>query len=198
VVLKVMTPKVVILTLALNVFAATGAYQESVFAEGRTIPDDVVVPDTTLRTQLRPPGNFHDLVQRLSDRLMHDPPEDSQCKTASELGFAFWWMTDLERQTIDERMLHILVTMLKRDSNDYDRKCIIRIAGTVLGHIGPRARSALPALKAELAELESNEDYQRAKKARATANPMLAEGSLELIFQGAIASIERNTTGHDR
>ena len=187
---KTVMMKVMIMTLLLATLALVSAIQGNLLARERKVQSDDVVPDAALRAQLRPTGDFRDLVQRLSDRLMRDPPEDDQCKTASELGFVFWWMTDRERQSIDDHMLNILIEMLTRDSNDDDKKCVIRTAATVLGHIGPRARSALPALKAELTVLEVDADFQRAKKSRADANPMLAEGSLDFVFQSAIESIE--------
>lgn len=190
---RVATPNVLIVSTALGLLASLGAGIEILRADesAKTRPDGDAVSDTELRARLRPPGEFRDLVQRLAARLMRDPPEENQCEVAYDLGRVFWWMTTLERQSIDDDMLNVLVRMLSRDSADRDRKCIVRISASVLGRIGPRARSALPALKAQLAALEADAEYQRAKKARALANPILAEGSIDFVLRGAIANIER-------
>jgi hypothetical protein len=158
-------------------------------------PAEGVYPsEEQMRNQLRPAGEFVPTVQRLVDQLESGAVEGEQkCNVARRLGHMFWWLTESERQSIDQNMIQGLTDVLRSAADDDEGGCVEVEMARALGLIGPPARAALPDLKARLVAIQAIMDAQDAKNGSASVAPRLfpaPEGRLDYVLARAIAQID--------
>jgi len=185
-----MNPKTITTRIASLLFVGlVGAIALGAQAAEGTYPSE-----EEMRNRLRPAGEFVPTVQRLVDQLESGAVEgEKKCNVARRLGHMFWWLSESERRSIDQKMVQGLTDVLKAAANDDEGGCVEVQVATALGLIGPPARAALPALKARLVAIQAIMDAQDAKNGAASVAPRFfpaPEGRLDYELARAIAQID--------
>jgi hypothetical protein len=130
-------------------------------------------------------GDFEQRLGALVEHLKTEESQDAQCELGSEMGRIAWENRAVLPHLKDETLKQV-VSLTTGPTREGSIKCLTSWAANVLGMIGPRAKSAIPALEKALAEAEAAE----AKREKTGWDGINSHRRLDEVIRSALKAID--------
>lgn len=147
--------------------------------------------DANMREELRPTGDFRELVyERLAFLQVASLNDEDTCQAAHRFAHLFYWMNEAERSAIDDDMITKMSALLDQDTLLGSHKCVSYAIGGVFMTIGPRAIAAAPSLERALKAAELARSKWVVTTAECAGFEFNPDRKLDYVLRRALVNID--------